>query len=194
MLGAIKHGLANLANPHGRDGRQTFLYWALFVFVLRFGAGMMVSAPLTLKIMGAAMHAARTGQDRAAAQALTMRIVAADLPMMIWTGVAIGVVTIALLGASLVRRLHDSGLSGWLVLLPGAIYGVVLARMPGQIDRIGELMARVDPANPPRAFGMMQADGMMALLGYVPLLLVAWFALRKSEDGPNRYGDDTTRF
>ena len=55
MLGEIRHGLGNLANPNGRDSRQTFWYWALALFLLRFGAGLLVSIPMTAKIMVAAV-------------------------------------------------------------------------------------------------------------------------------------------
>lgn len=196
MLGAIRYALANLANPAGRDARQTFWYWVLAVVVLRFAASMALSAPLTLKLMAAAMHAAQNGaaQDPAAIQAMTTQLILKELPTMVWGGVAIGLVTMALLAASLVRRLHDSGLSGWLVLVPGAIYALVLARMPAQIDRVADLLATLDPANPPNATALMQADGAMALLAYVPLLIAVWFGLRKSTPGPNRHGDAPVRF
>ncbi len=196
MLGAIKHALANLANPAGRDARQTFWYWVLAVVVLRFAASMALSAPLTLKIMAMGMQAAQGGaaQDPEVMHAMTMQLILRELPTMVWGGVAIGVVTMALLAASLVRRLHDSGLSGWLVLLPGAIYAFVLARMPAQIDQVADMLATLDPHRPPNAMALIQADGAMALLAYLPLLIAAWFGLRKSTPGPNRFGDAPVRF
>lgn len=190
MLGAIKHALANLANPHGRDSRRTFGYWVLALVVVRFAAGLALSAPLTLRIMASAAQAARSGavRDPAAIQALTLQIVTAELPRMVWGGVAIGAATMALLAMSVVRRLHDSNLSGWLVLLPGAIYGYALARMPAQIERVTALLSQLDPGNPPNAMALIQADGTLALLPYVALALLAWVALRRSSPGPNRFG------
>ena len=196
MLGAIKYALANLANPAGRDARQTFWYWVLAVVVLRFAASMALSAPLTLKIMATAMHAAQNGaaQDPAAMQAMTTQLILAELPKIVWGGVAIGLVSMALLAASLVRRLHDSGLSGWLVLVPGAIYAFVLARMPAQVGRVADVLATLDPANPPNAGALIRAEGAMALLPYVSLLLAVWFGMRTSTPGPNRFGDAPVRF
>lgn len=196
MLGAIRHALANLANPNGRDARQTFWYWVLAVVVLRFAAGLAVSMPMTLKIMGTAVQAAKTGaaHDPAAVQAMTMQIVSSELPKMIWSSVAIGVATMLLLAMSLVRRLHDSDLPGWLVLIPGALYAGALARMPGQIDTAIAMMGTMHPGTRPDMTAMMQAQGGVALLAYVPLALVIWFGVRKSSDGPNRFGQAGAQF
>lgn len=195
MLGAIKYAFANLANPSGRDGRQTFWYWVLFITVLRFGAGMVVSVPMMTRMMASIVEAAKSGnQDPAAVQAMTMQIVTAEMPRMMWAGIIIGAATMLLLAASLARRLHDSNLSGWLVLIPGALYAAALATMPAQIDQAMELMRNVQPGGPPDITAMMQGQGSLALLSWIPALLVIWFGVRKSSDGPNRFGEAPVRF
>lgn len=196
MLGAIKHALANLANPAGRDSRQTFWYWVLALFLVRFGAGLMVSIPMTAKIMAAAVHSVKVGrpEDTAAITASITRIITDSLPTMIWLQVGIGVLTMALIAASLIRRAHDSELPGWIVLVPGALYAGALAQMPGKIDEIMAKLSHMDPTAQPNAMTMMQGQGTMALLSYGAAALVLWIGSRKSSFGPNRFGDDPARF
>lgn len=196
MFGSIKYALANLANFNGRDSRQTFWFWVLAVVIVRFLSGMLVSAPLTMKMMSATMSAVEGGsaEDPVAMQKLVMDIVISELPRMIWIGIAVGVVTMLLLVASLVRRLHDSDMPGWLVLIPGGIYAAVLARMPAQIDVAVEMLRSMKPGTPPDMATMMQGQGAMALLSWVPVVLVIVIGLRKSSEGPNRYGDAPVTF
>lgn len=196
MLGAIKHALTNLTNGNGRDSRQTFWFWVLFIVIVRFVAGLVISIPLTAKIASAAMKMAEQGtaKDPAVVQAMMTQLVTEDLPRIVWWGMGIAVLTMLLLCASLVRRLHDSDLSGWLVLIPGLIYAVLVARMPGQIDTAIEMMKTVKPGSPPDMATMMQTQSGMALLGWVPVALVIWFGVRKSSEGPNRFGDAPARF
>ncbi len=196
MLGAIRHALANLANPVGRDSRQTFWYWVLALFLLRFAAGLTVSIPMTGRIMAAAVHSVKVGQpeDQAAITASITRIIADSLPTMIWMQVGLGVLTMLLLVTSLIRRAHDSELPGWVVLVPGALYVGALAQMPGKIGEIVAKLSQVDPSSPPNALTMMQGQGTMALLSYGAAALVLWIGLRKSSFGPNRFGDDPARF
>lgn len=196
MLGAIRHALANLASPNGRDSRQTFWYWALALFLLRFGAGLTVSIPMTAKIMATAVHSVKVDQpqDPAAIAASVTRIVTESLPTMIWLQVALGVVTMALLVTSLIRRAHDSELPGWVVLVPGALYAGALSQMPGQIGTILAKLSHMDPTAPPNAMTMMQGQGSLVLLSYGAAALVLWIGLRKGSAGPNRFGAEPTRF
>jgi len=196
MLGAIRHALANLANPHGRDARQTFWFWVLALFLLRFGAGLMVSIPMTAKIMATAVHSVKVGQPEnpAAITASITRIVTDALPTMIWLQVGLGVVTMALLCTSLIRRAHDSELPGWVVLVPGALYAGALAQMPGQIGQVMAKLQHMDPTSPPSAMTMTQGQGGLALLSYGAAALVLWIGTRSSSFGPNRFGPEPTRF
>lgn len=196
MFGSIKHAIANLANPNGRDGRPTFWFWVLILVILRFLAGMAMSIPLSMKMMSAAMEATQSGKidDPDAIQAQMMEIVINDLPTMIWGGIAIGVVTMLLLATSLIRRLHDSDLPGWLVLIPGGIYAAVLARAPAQIEVATEMLKNIKPGVQPDMAMMMQDQGVMPFLAWVPVLIIIVIGLRKSTPGPNRYGDAPVTF
>ena len=59
---------------------------------------------------------------------------------------------------------------------------------------MADVLATLDPANPPNAGALIRAEGAMALLPYVSLLLAVWFGMRKSTPGPNRFGDAPVRF
>lgn len=196
MLGAVRHGLVHIFDPRGRDARQTFWYYVLFVVLLRVAGGMAVSIPLTVNMMRAGFQAAQRNDGEAVVQVQMMHQMTGMMQTMAGVGIVIGVVTIVLLAASLARRLHDSGLSGWLVLVPGLSYAVALAMLPVQMDRAIEVMERIQApgsaANGPMT--MMQGQGPIALLGWVPVLFVVIFGVLKSTDGPNRYGDEPTRF
>jgi uncharacterized membrane protein YhaH (DUF805 family) len=190
MFGAIKYALTNLKNFQGRDARQTFWYFVLFIVVLRFVAGLFISVPMTAKMMGAAMEGARNGADQSAVQAQMMQSMAGMMSTMMWFGLAVGIVTGLLLLASLVRRLHDSDLSGWWALLPVALYALQLSLMSGQVKKAAAIMAAIDPTQPPNPVAIMQQQGWMALLGWLPLILVIIVGLRRSTGGPNRFGDE----
>lgn len=196
MWGAVKHALANLTNPNGRDARQTFWYWVLAVFVVRYAVGMIVSFPMTVKIMNMTMQTVASGKpdDVAVMQSRMMAMMAEDISRMVWIGVAISLVSMLLLVCSMVRRLHDSNLSGWLVLVPGGLYAIAVAQQPRQIEATVNLLKSMKPGAPPDISQMMQAQSGLGLLAWVAIALVIWIGVRDSDEGPNRYGDAPVRF
>lgn len=195
MLAAIKHALANLTNPNGRDGRQTFWYWVLALFLVRFAVSMVFTIPMMGRMMSGMMKVAPIGEkaDEAAMQAKMAELLAAEMHQLVWFGVAVGIVSMALIATSLVRRLHDSDMSGWWILLPGGIQAFLLARAPAQIDAALEMMKSIKPGQAPNPAMFMASQGLTALLGYASLGLLIWFGVRKSSEGPNRFGDAPTR-
>ncbi len=196
MFGAIGHNLRNLTNFSGRDARQTFWFYVLAIAILRFVAGLAVSIPMMIGMFSGAFSAAQNGVSPDAMRQHMMGSVGAYLPMMLWTGLAIGVLSAVLLAASFVRRLHDSDLSGWWALLPLGLYAVVLARMPGQIARAMEVMNSMaaTPGFRPDPTAMMREQGGLAFLVYVPVLLIIFAGVRGSTSGPNRFGDEPGEF
>ena len=57
MLAAIKHGLGNLVNFHGRDARQAFWYYVLFVYVVIIVITMAWVVPMTIQAIAAGVRA-----------------------------------------------------------------------------------------------------------------------------------------
>lgn len=200
MWGAIKHGLGNLANFNGRDARQTFWFWVLAVVLLRFAVNMALTLPITMQMMSrfVAVGIQDGSGDPVAMQAkmhsMMVEMMATELPRMVWIGIAVGAVSMLLLAASLVRRLHDSDLSGWLVLVPGLMGAAGLAMAPAQIETALKLMNEMKPGVQPNMSAMMQASLGQSLLTWIPIALVIWFGVRKSTVGSNRYGDTPVAF
>ncbi len=119
MLDAIKHGLGNLLNGNGRDARQAFWYYVLFIYLVTTALSMVFVLPMMMQSMVAGVQqgiAQGQGQDpeaaKAAVQVAMMGSMSEMMPKMIWMSVAVGVVMLLSLAAAFVRRLHDSGLSG----------------------------------------------------------------------------------
>jgi uncharacterized membrane protein YhaH (DUF805 family) len=194
MLGAIKYSLANLLNGNGRDARQTFWYYVLFIVILRFLASMLVSIPMMVGTMRSAVSAAQQGSDPVAAQAQMMASMVQYMPRMMWLGLIVGVVSALLLAASFIRRLHDSDLSGWWAALPLALYGYALSRVPAQMDRAMEIFSTASSGTAPDPFAMMKRQGATALLTYLPIIIMIILGVRKSTDGANRFGDTPVSF
>lgn len=112
-----------------------------------------------------------------------------------WLSVGTSAVTLVLLAASTVRRLHDSDLSGWWALVPGGLQVAVLVLMPMQIAKMTELVAGASGTGPNLSadpFGaMFTASGLLAWLPWAALIALG---VRKSNEGPNRYGETSVSY
>ena len=195
MFGAIKYGLANLANFRGRDARSTFWYYVLCVVVLRFVAGIAIGLPMSMRLTSAALEAAKNQVSEATLQAQTTAIITETLPMMIWLGIALGALTMLLLAASLVRRLHDGGQTGWSVLVPSLLYAASLALQPAQIRRVLDLLAQTKGTDISAVAAVNQGVGSSQnLLAALAVFIVIAIGFIKSNPGPNRFGEKPVRF
>lgn len=196
MLAAIKHGLGNLTNFHGRDARQAFWYYVLFVYLITMVIGMMVSIPMTTEAMmtGVQQGIANAGNpDKAASDAAAQAAIVASMrgymPVLVWSSFATAAILLIGLAASLVRRLHDSGLSGTWALIPLGLQAINLAFIPTQLGRLEEMLA-AQFTDPFAAFKVY--DGLLglgAVAGWIAIVLVIVFGVRKSTEGPNPYGE-----
>lgn len=194
MFGAIKYGLSNLVNFSGRDARSTFWYYVLCLVIVRFLAGIAISLPMTVRATAVAMEAAQSQADPATINARMIAALAETMPMVIWLGVGLALATALLLVASLVRRLHDIGLSGWLVLVPLGLQAIIFAQVPAAFERVKDVLSHFDGKTAPNPAYMMQGQGMTVLLGWLPVIFVIVIGLIKSNDGPNRFGEAPIRF
>lgn len=193
MLGAIKHGLGNLFNFTGRDARQTFWFFVLFVYLITTALTMLAMIPMMANMFSAIFAAARSGAPPESVNAMMPALMADMFGSILWVSMGSGIAMFVLLAASLVRRLHDSGMSGWWALAPGAIQVIGLAMLPRQLAIMQDLMKDMDPETLNNPATMMQMQG-TGLIGWVAIGLVIWFGVRKSTDGPNAYGNEPVRF
>lgn len=196
MLGSIKYNLSHLADFQGRDGRQTFWYYILFIVIARIAIGIGLAIPMIGGAMGQAITAAKSGVvDQQALTASVVSQMAPWIPIMAYVSIGVGVVTILLLMAALVRRLHDSNKSGWWALIPLLAEIVALWVSYRAIDRMDVALNQ--------AMQQIQSGGMiqhqqeasaLRLMGWVAIIAVIVFGIMKSTEGPNRYGETPVQF
>jgi uncharacterized membrane protein YhaH (DUF805 family) len=197
MLAAIKHGLGNLVNFHGRDARQAFWYYVLFVYVVIIVITMAWVVPMTIQAIAAGvragMAAAQSNDPVAAqmqAQAMVMQSMSGMMSGMMTLGLATNVLMMAALAASFVRRLHDSDLSGLWALLPGGVQVANLFLAPALMRRMVEGMTHMPVGDPAASIRAMQGSmGAASLAGWIAIILVIVLGVRKSTPGANRYGE-----
>jgi len=194
MLGSIKYNLLHLADFRGRDARQTFWYYVLFLVIIQFVAGIIVVIPPMIGIFRNAFAAARAGvSDPQAMNALMANQMSGMFQTIMPFTIGMSVVMIVLFVAAFVRRLHDSDKPGWWVLLPLATQLASIWISYSTLGRMRELM--VGAMTHPEAG--MQYQSQMApysLIGWVGYIAVIVFGIMKSTDGPNRYGEAPVEF
>jgi uncharacterized membrane protein YhaH (DUF805 family) len=193
MLGAIKYGLGNLFNFTGRDARQTFWFFVLFVYLVTTALTMVAIIPAMAGMFSAIFEAASSGAPPESVDAMMPALMADMFGSIMWISIGSGIAMTVLLAASLVRRLHDSGMPGWWALAPGAIQLIALVMLPRQFALMQDMMKDMDPETLNNPATMMQMQG-TGLIGWVAIGLVIWFGVRKSTPGPNAYGDAPVRF
>ncbi len=187
MLHAIKHGLRNLFTLTGRDGRKQFWLYVVFLLLLRWVVSTVATVPLMASTMNTAFTAARNSTDPAATATAVQANITAALPQMMVLGIVISLITAAMLVSSLVRRLHDSGLSGWFALLPGVPYLISLAAAPREVAHTMAVMQQ----GPQQPGAVLHATNWsIAAIGWLALFLLVAVAARQSTPGTNRYGPE----
>jgi uncharacterized membrane protein YhaH (DUF805 family) len=84
------------------------------------------------------------------------------------------------------RRMHDTGRSGWLYILPTL---VVLGGLLISALVLGTVGGPGGPG-PEGATGFMMLPMLAMLAAFVAFLLVVWWLTRPSDPGPNAYGPE----
>lgn len=189
MLEAIKYNLSHLSDFGGRQARPPFWYWVLAVAVLNIVATIVISIPMAMTAVDAAIQTG-PGGDKAAIEAAVAQGISGQVGMLVWSSVAISALNAILLGAAFVRRLHDTGLSGWFALLP---LGCLLASAMISVASIPETVAAMTQAVTASSADALeqspQSGALQSLLGWMPLVLLIGFGVRKSQPETNRWGE-----
>ena len=89
------------------------------------------------------------------------------------------------------KRLHDFGKSGWLVLLPFAVWigALCVGFFLGGAGMIAGAMSGYNDVAAATAFGGAGLIlGLMGLAGLVNLVFLLWVGLSKGDEGDNAYG------
>lgn len=197
MLAAIRYNLSNLANVQGRDARQTFWYYVLFLVVMQFVIGMIASIPMYISLFTGMFDAMSQGLSEEEATRTMMLGMVDQIKTQAIVSSVLGVIVAGLFIAAFVRRLHDGGFTGWIALVPIAtqIFSVVYSL--SFLDKLEEMMvANMDNMNSAGGNPLaMQAEmGAYGLVGYIGYIVVIIFGVLPSQDGPNKYGDEPVAF
>jgi uncharacterized membrane protein YhaH (DUF805 family) len=196
MFGSIKYNLAHLLDFRGRDARQTFWFYVLFLVILRILIGIGLVIPMMANAVGQVLDQAKTGVTDQ--QAITTSLLSQMGPWMqtvAYVSVGVGLVMILLLLAAFVRRLHDSNKTGWWAAIPVATELASLWGNYRRAGRIGEALSQaVQQAEAGGAIAHQRETSILGLLGWLGVIVVIVFGIMKSTEGPNPYGNAPVQF
>jgi uncharacterized membrane protein YhaH (DUF805 family) len=194
MFDAIKYNLRHLTDFSGRDARRTFWYYVLFLVVLNFVLGLLVSIPFTAASIGAAADAARSGASEEAIEAQVLSQVAGGMGPLLYASIVVTLLVTALFVASFVRRVHDTGNSGWWAVVPVATQLAPLVIGLQASAAIAEAMADIRTPEDVRALEQLAQPSMVSLIPWIGYIVVIVFGGLPSQAGPDRYGEAAVRF
>ena len=169
LTSSYRHNLGNLTRFGGRDTKAQFWPWAITVSLVAYGSAMMT---MGTAMLDAFLGTMRAGKDGNLAQAV------ADLGWL-WMPLAlIATTAVALLAASVTRRLHDIGWRGGWGLLPVPFLGVGIAHTRNGFRHA----AAASGAEPPlSAF-------VSPFLFYLTLIALIIVLARRGQAEGNRFG------
>lgn len=195
MLSTIKYQFTHLADFSGRDARQTFWYWVLFLVLMQFVVGMVLAAPLYLDMFASGMDAAKSGANEEEIKAAIFANMGDQLERQMTISLVVGLITSALFAAAFVRRLHDSGKPGWILALALVPYLGALLYNYANFD---SMMAMVESSMATGAPDAMMTNQSQlyaySAFGWIGYIVVIVFGVMKSDEGANRYGAESVRF
>jgi uncharacterized membrane protein YhaH (DUF805 family) len=196
MLGALKYALANLLNFEGRDARQTFWYYVLLLYIATIAVTFLAAIPAYVRMISGMVKTVTLHPDDPTAMTGLMASSMGELmSSMMWLSFGTAIFTMLLLAASLVRRLHDSDLSGYWALLPAACQLGALSMLPQQIGHMTTMVEGMYSPDPAVAMSAFQNQFQLAgMIGWIPWIALIAFGVRKSTPGPNRYGQSPVSF
>jgi uncharacterized membrane protein YhaH (DUF805 family) len=189
MFDAIKYNLRHLTDFSGRDARPTFWYYVLFLVVVNFVLGLLVSIPFTAASIGAAAEAARSGASEEAIEAQVLSQVAGGMGPLLYASIVVTFFVTALFVASFVRRVHDTGNSGWWAVVPVATQLASLVIGLQTSAAIADAMAAVRTPEDIRALEHLAEPTMLSLLPWIGYIVVIVFGVLPSQPNPNRFGE-----
>lgn len=191
MIAAVRHNLAHLFSSKGRDGRRVYLLYFVSVVVLNLIVFAAIAGPVFFDVLGQVAITAK-GQSSEFVQAQAMEaMLDSGLPVrLVYSSLVLGILNAVLMSAAFVRRSHDVGLPGMIVLLPLGLHIVWLYFTVGQMDRVGKAVRAAIESQSTGSATALQ-PGMIAqdMIGWLAVLLVIIMGMAKSQNGPNNYGD-----
>jgi len=192
ILASILRGLSNLARFSGRDTPRLFWPYAFFVVGSVFAMIAAFMLPIMSTTFARMQQFALDHPDQATVTSTpgsySIQIeghhpeLMPDMTLM-FTVLGVGiVVAVALLAASVVRRLHDRGRCGFWGLAPLPFLGVALAVFPKLFDELSKNDVK------PETMSLFFALFFNNALYLASLALLVVLLIKESDAGVNRFG------
>ena len=194
FLASIRYNLAHLARFPGRETRGEFWPYVAFLFILQTIVVFAILVPIVVDMMvrvqrfviehpqGLPPANAGPGPYGPGMPVLPPELMP-DFAGMMMPMAALNLAFVLLVGAAVVRRLHDRDMSGlWALLpLPFMILGQILAP---------KIFAAFTAPGPPdsQTFLLIQLN---ALLFWAALIILIVLLAQPGTEGPNRYGPES---
>ena len=189
IIASVRHNLGRLTRFSGRDTQEQFWPWAILVFLLGQITGFLVMAlPIASamermsQVMGTRAEGSSSRTSPAPDPELfdqTFAELTADLSGLWLPFGLVNALAVALLAASVVRRLHDQGRSGFWGLLPLPFMAVSVA---GTFIGFQYAGGRREPS------GAESLVFLAPLLFWLTMIVLVLLLLGKGDNGPNRFG------
>lgn len=205
-MNLLKDHLTALLDFEGRENRQPFWLWVLITFAVQYVVSSIAMIPfMQTNFQGMAPLFGRDSAYLDKHPEIFAQLMSQTLrPMISWIVIINAIVmliTVMLLAAAVVRRLHDSNRSGWWgspVLAAHLAMIILFATIfPHLFEMFGKIradmpQAEVQAAMGPwlRSFGLVWSVGMLAFVLQIVLIV---FLVLPGTIGPNRFGDDPLR-
>ena len=205
-MNLLSRHLTGLLDFSGRENRQPFWLWVLIIYVTQMIVGAIAAVPLMSSYFQAIDQL--VGMDKeyldAHPEIAMQTMMNAIGPMM--TGIMIlsvvlSLIWAAMLGAAVVRRLHDSERSGWWSAPVFAIHVtmpiVYAAVFPGFFKQMAAMRPGMTPDEINAGFMPMMplfwTAWLVGMIGFALMILLIVFLCLPGTVGPNRFGDDPLR-
>lgn len=205
-MNLLKDHLTALLDFEGRENRQPFWLWVLITVAAQYVVSSIAAIPLMQTyFQGMAPMFGRDPDYLGKHPEMMSQLMGQTLtPMIHWMVIINAVVmlmTLALLGAAIVRRLHDGNRSGWWASPVLVAQLAMIIAFSTLFPRLFETVGRIRPDMPQAEvqaamgpwlswFGLVWSVGMLAFVLQIVLIVLL---VLPGTVGPNRYGADPLR-
>ncbi|THD36557.1 MAG: DUF805 domain-containing protein [Sphingomonas sp.] len=195
--------LTGLASFSGRENRQPFWLWILIVYAVQMVVGMIVMIPIMMGMIERMAPLMQGDPHRFDDHPeLVMQMMTPMMSNIMVFAAIMAVVWLVLIGAAVVRRLHDGNRSGWWAAPVFACHVVMPLFYVSVMPRFFETFGTIRPGMTPdqvnaQMLPMMHSFGWLWLLGMVSFLMMIVlivFLCLPGTQGVNRYGEDPLAF
>jgi uncharacterized membrane protein YhaH (DUF805 family) len=186
VFASIRYNLARLFEFSGRESRALFWPYAIAVFLAGAVAGIILMVPVLMDMMNRIVaylqkHPEGLPQPQPGQPAALPPELMPDFGVLLMPTAMLGLVSLFLWAAAVVRRLHDCDRSGWWGLLP------VPFQLAGALVGPAAMRAMMDLGAAPSALTLLSALNSLAY--WVAFIALVVILAGEGMPGSNRFGD-----